>query len=425
MKIVKIILFYFAIVVNLYSQPFIFFNDSPNNDYYDPSWGFANPPSFVELSGPQENKFPVSTQFLISGINCLELNWQSVSGGDWALALAEIGWIGHDITSKDSLIIYLFTASDILSSNLPKIYLEDLNGQKTEKQNLGDYTSNLISGSWKKASIPLTDFVNNPGLADVTNIKTIFFGQNVNDGINHTLFIDEVRMIEKSDSNEAGTPAIPQNVIAKGYDSHIDIMWDLNPENDIESYIIYRKEDNNFVPIGTSGKYDRFFSDFVGQHGVTYYYKVSARDEHLNNSDLSEEVFATTYEMSDDELMTMVQEATFRYFWDYAHPVSGLSRERYNRNGGNTVTSGGSGFGIMAVLVGIEREFITREEGAERILMISKFLRDNADRFQGVWSHWLNGETGQVIPFSQYDNGGDLVETSFLIQGLLTATKIF
>ncbi len=128
MKIVKIILFYFAIVVNLYSQPFIFFNDSPNNDYYDPSWGFANPPSFVELSGPQENKFPVSTQFLFSGINCLELNWQSVSGGDWALALAEIGWIGHDITSKDSLIIYLYTTSDILSSNLPKIYLEDLNG---------------------------------------------------------------------------------------------------------------------------------------------------------------------------------------------------------------------------------------------------------------------------------------------------------
>jgi hypothetical protein len=78
----------------------------------------------------------------------------------------------------------------------------------------------------------------------------------------------------------------------------------------------------------------------------------------------------------------------------------------------------------MAILVGIERNFITREQGLERILKMVGFL-ETADRFHGAWPHWFNGNTGKVIPFSQYDNGGDLVETAFLIQGLLTAQAYF
>ncbi len=125
----------------------------------------------------------------------------------------------------------------------------------------------------------------------------------------------------------------------------------------------------------------------------------------------------------DEDLLTLVQEKTFGYFWDYAHPVSGLARERHGS--GDTVTSGGSGFGIMTIPVGIERGFITREEGAERMRKIVGFLGEKAQRFHGVYPHWLNGSTGKVIPFSSNDNGGDLVETAFLIQGLLTASAYF
>ena len=126
--------------------------------------------------------------------------------------------------------------------------------------------------------------------------------------------------------------------------------------------------------------------------------------------------------MTDDELMDMVQEYTFRYFWDFAHPVSGLARER--NTSGDVVTSGGSGFGIMAMLVAIERGFITRQEGIDRMLKIVSFLQF-ADTYHGVFPHWMNGNTGNVVPFSQYDNGGDLVETAFLMQGLLTAREYF
>lgn len=127
--------------------------------------------------------------------------------------------------------------------------------------------------------------------------------------------------------------------------------------------------------------------------------------------------------ISDEELLTLIQEMTFKYFWDYAHPVSGLSRERLNS--GETVTSGGSGFGIMAIPVGIERGFITREEGAERLLTIVTFLDEKAERFHGAYSHWLDGTTGKAIDFSAKDDGGDLVETGFLIEGLLTVQQYF
>ena len=149
--------------------------------------------------------------------------------------------------------------------------------------------------------------------------------------------------------------------------------------------------------------------------------------------DVLEEVrisFTTAYdtrpkfpEIPDDELLTLVQQKTFDYFWSYGHPVSGLARERLGSE--DTVTSGGSGFGIMTLPVAVERGFVTRAEAADRLRTIAGFLRGTADRFHGAFPHWMNGATGKVMPFSSKDNGGDLVETAFLVQGLLTAAQYF
>jgi hypothetical protein len=121
--------------------------------------------------------------------------------------------------------------------------------------------------------------------------------------------------------------------------------------------------------------------------------------------------------ISDEELLTLIQRQTFRFFYDYAHPSSGMSRERYGS--GDVVTSGGSGFGVMALIVGMERGFITRPEGIARLDKIISFL-GTCDRFHGAWSHWINGSNGDVVPFSTQDNGGDLVETAYMAQGLIT-----
>ena len=127
--------------------------------------------------------------------------------------------------------------------------------------------------------------------------------------------------------------------------------------------------------------------------------------------------------ISDSALLDLVQKQTFRYFWDFAHPVSGLARER--NTSGETVTSGGSGFGIMSIVVAIHRNFISRAEGLARMQRIVGFLKNNAAKFKGAFPHWLNGTSGAVVPFSAKDNGADLVETSFLMQGLLTARQYF
>lgn len=137
-----------------------------------------------------------------------------------------------------------------------------------------------------------------------------------------------------------------------------------------------------------------------------------------------------TLKVSDSFLFKTVQKQTIRYFMEGAEPVSGCARERihidgdYPDNDQNIVTSGGTGFGVMAILVGIERNFYTRKQGFDQLNKIVSFL-ERADRFHGAWPHWWNGETGKVKPFSKYDDGGDLVETSFLIQGLLCVRQYF
>ena len=144
---------------------------------------------------------------------------------------------------------------------------------------------------------------------------------------------------------------------------------------------------------------------------------------------ISNDVLAKSH-WTDEQLLDTIQYQTFEYFWEGAEPNSGMARERlhmddvYPTSPKNTVTIGGSGFGLMAILVGVERGFITRKQALDRFVKIVDFL-EKADRFHGAWPHWLNGETGKVHPFSNKDDGGDLVETAFLVQGLLTVSEYF
>jgi hypothetical protein len=121
--------------------------------------------------------------------------------------------------------------------------------------------------------------------------------------------------------------------------------------------------------------------------------------------------------LSDDALLTLVQQQTLKYFVDFAHPACGMARER--NTSGDVVATGGSGFGVMALVVGINRGFITRDQGLAQFGKILTFL-ETCDRFHGAWPHWLNGNTGKVVPFGAKDDGGDLVETSYMVMGLYT-----
>jgi len=127
--------------------------------------------------------------------------------------------------------------------------------------------------------------------------------------------------------------------------------------------------------------------------------------------------------ITDNQLLDKVQQQTFKYFWDLAHPVSGMAKER--NNSGEIVTTGGTGFGVMAIITAVNRNFITRTQGRDRILKIANFLTNNAIRYYGAFSHWINGASGATIPFGNNDNGADIVETSFLLEGMICARQYF
>lgn len=128
-------------------------------------------------------------------------------------------------------------------------------------------------------------------------------------------------------------------------------------------------------------------------------------------------------QITDSALLTKVEQQTFKYFWDFGHPISGMARER--NSSGDVVTTGGSGFGVMAMLVAAQRNFISRTDALNRVTTIVNFLSTKCTAYHGAFSHWINGSTGATVPFSPQDNGGDIVETSYMLQGLLCARQYF
>ncbi len=403
----------------------VIFSDSPDGDeYYDSSWGFVNAPSQLSLAGTSNNKFPVTADQAYEGAHSLVLSWKSAGGGDWGMAVAGQGWTGYDYTQFDSITYRVSGPSAINRDDLPDLAIEDLSNAKSGRVWLGDYLSGLDGdpGTWQKVAIPIAAIP--AGSADFSKIKTIFHFQRAADNLTHTMWLDDIRVI-KTGSTGISTQPPPQNVAAEGQDSRVDISWQTITNPEIKGISIYRSSSSNsgYQRI-YSGTYPySVYSDFIGKNDSTYFYYVTGVDKNNLETVGSDTVQAAPYAMSDDELLTSVQEATFRYFYDFAHPVSGMARER-NRSG-DTVTSGGSGFGLMTLIAGAEHGFASRENVAALVLKILKFMQNSATRYHGAWAHWINGETGQTIPFSQYDDGGDLVETAFFIQGVLTARQYF
>ncbi len=219
-------------------------------------------------------------------------------------------------------------------------------------------------------------------------------------------------------------PAKGKNI--KINDLNIQIEFSAAPDpSDIKSYFLLSGKPVFDVTIAEDGNTVQLHNPGLLSGYTNYYFSISSELKAKNGytfDGFSNSFFTALDstlkfpEISDDELLTLVQKQTFKYFYDFAHPASGMARER--NSSGNTVTTGGSGFGVMALIVGMERGFITRNEGITHLTKIINFL-ETADRFHGAWSHWIDGNTGHVIPFGTKDNGGDLVETAFMAQGLI------
>jgi len=411
-----------------------FFDNSLTPDTYFYSWGQASGSSTLEV---QNGKLPVERTFFLTPPNALRLEWQSQPGGSWqgAVHLMDVRNRYPEMTGN-SLFLWLYAPEAVRAADLPRIVLltarsglqvAEFPASFTDPIPLGRYAGDLAPAKWVQVRIPLSDFRTAsiyPFRPQLT--QTVVFQQGAADGARHTLIVDEIRIdddVPSAGKDKSRILSAPGNVRAIGYDRHIEVRWD--PVPGTTRYVIYRSSDGKgYAPVGMQLGDTNRYTDFLGQAGVTMYYKVTSSDRNYRQSPQSAEASASTREFTDDELLTMLQEACFRYYWEGADPASGMARENIPGDD-RIVATGASGFAIMALVVGVDRGFITRQQGIERLTKIVNFL-EKAQRYHGVWSHYMNGSTGQTMPvFGMLDNGGDLVETSFLVQGLLAARQYF
>ncbi len=242
-------------------------------------------------------------------------------------------------------------------------------------------------------------------------------------GTSGVAYVDNLRL-----RGPGGAPT-PAGLAANSLARFNRIYWSPVASAGLEGYNIYRADTAGgpYTKLNTAPVDGTRYDDLTGPGAPLYFYKLSSVVSGVEST-LSDFTFAPGYNgLTDDEMMDMIQEDAFRYFWDGAHPGSGMAREGINTgHPATTVTTGGTGFGIASIVVGAERGFITRAAAAARLLQILDFLENDLTRYHGVWAHWNNGSTGATIAFAgAQDNGGDLVETAFLIEGMLIARQYF
>ena len=407
-----------------YDHHVVFDNSIPSGSLYASSTQVVAPSQFDVV----DSKIPVDESHVISPPNALRLTWQSAQGGDWGAGIEVHSNYGRIEFEGDSLSYWLYSEDDLTPESSPRVSLRDSNGLGApDKLLIGDLKV-LPAKRWVHMRIPFSAFSSptkdtSDREFDPRKLNQIYIFQGLDDNKPHTVYIDEISV--ENATSQTSAPAAPGGLAAKGYDRHVELSWTRGASPNLRYYKIYRSLDGkDFQPVGIQKDNLSRYEDFLGASGKTAHYKISAVDKNYQESPLSAEVSAFTREMTDDELLTMVQEGCFHYYWDGAHPNAGMAIE-ITPGDENLIALGSSGFGIMAITVGVERGFITREQGLERMLKITSFL-ESADRFHGVWPHFLDGRTGKFYPyFGKYDDGGDLVETAFLVQGLLTARQYF
>jgi exo beta-1,2-glucooligosaccharide sophorohydrolase (non-reducing end) len=408
-----------------YFQRVIFDNSlTPKTYYY--SGGTAVYPSTLEL---YSGRLPVETKLFYSPPNAIRLAWRSIAGGSWEGEIRVVS-IRNRIADfpGDTLYFWCYSTDAIPAADLPMVELEDESHDFSVRVKIDLPSGDLPAHTWTQVKLPLSAFATESVRPfDPRRLHSVYFAQSATDDTPRTLIVDEIKIDSNlSDSSVPQKLAAPQNLRATGYELHVDLIWDpVADANNLQNYTIYRSFDGkDFQPIGIQRPELTRYTDFIGKTDQQAYYKVMAVDRNYKQSVFSEQASAATRQMSDDELLTMLQEACFRYYWEGADPVSGGTRE--NIPGDNRiVATGATGFGIMALVVGVDRGFITRQQGIERLTKIVDFL-EKAPRYHGAWSHFMNGSTERTLPlFGIFDDGGDLVETSFLMEGLLAARQYF
>jgi hypothetical protein len=412
----------------------VFFDNSNQREVYWQSSAADTAPSELASVG---YRLPVESTVYHTPPNAIRIEWQSAPGGSWD---AQVQFVNFPNRFPDfaggTLFFWVYSPTPIAAADMPNVTLSDargglqvatMPGSYTVEEPLADYTGDLPAGQWVPVRIPFARLRS----ASVyqfrpERLQSVIFHQRRADGKKHVLIVDDIRIDDETAAGAAAAALpVPDGVAAKGYDRHIDVNWQAPAESGAEYYVVSRSLDGGpFVPVGTQRPGVNRYADFIGKSGVTARYQVAAADWQGRQSSPSAAVTAATRELTDEELLDMLQEAAFRYYWEASGTRTGMAHENLPGDD-RIVATGATGLGISALVAAVHRKFVTRDQGLERLEKIISFL-ERAPRYHGAWSHYYNDETGETMPlFGMYDNGGDIIETSYVIQGLLTARGYF
>lgn len=392
----------------------LFTNSRMTGNYFFSKTSFRSP-SFLKNDN---YRLPVNERVFNTPGNSLQMEYVNGKGGNWKANIFREDTRGQDHFNPVKFLSFsIYCTTLALQKELPKLRLifkdSSLSGDWT-------FATDFIN-KWTRFNLHLEPSYKNFKIPE--DVIGVQFSQNGDDGNKHTIFIDDIELLPAA--IDLPVNAKPQIVSCEGYAKHVDISWKPFDDEHVRFIKIYRSENGKtFIPVGIQLPLINRYTDFTGVTGRRYSYKISFLNYQYKETGFSNIVSAATKAMTDDELLTMVQKACFRYYWEGAEKVSGMAKENIPGRT-NMIAAGASGFGIMALIVGTERKFITHKQSVERFLKITSFL-ENAEKFHGAFPHFMNGPTGKVEPFfGERDDGGDLVETSFLMQGLLAARAYF
>ncbi|WP_299580042.1 glucoamylase family protein [uncultured Sunxiuqinia sp.] len=410
------------------AQQVYFFAEGTTNGYYDQ--GLVDLSSLGESQfeytfppgAPQYNdKLPCS-ETAFQGQSALKFNYTSSESGNWIVRIHRPGWENADLTALDSIACYIYSENELPSSALPLIGLRVAKSTGADDDSrryaLGAFNPSIPAQKWTRITFPIKEITSDPenSALDFTRVKAIVFGQSEKNGLSRLLLVDEISAFKSLEQ----IPPVEDLQVA-GYDSHVELNWTA-PQAGL-TYKIYASFDGGENYTLRQETTENNCLDFVPEEGknATLHYRVSSVYQGAESSSVDKSVELEDY--TDDQLLDMTQEYAFRYFWEGAHQASGMALERSNGNG-RTVASGATGMGLMAMIVAHEREYRPKEQVKDRILMILDFL-ENCERHHGAWSHWYDGNTLKTQAFTPDDDGGDLVETSFVAQALIALRNYF
>ena len=366
-------------------------------------------------------RLPVSDSIFFTPGNALSIKYTSAAQGDWYTRIfyADTSRCYYP-NAGDVLSFKLFVASSTMANALPKLSVFQNDSLSSDAIDLTNYITDFQANMWLNVRVPLKDI---RGLHGESAIQGVRFFQGGVDTGTHWLYIDQIEFLPANPPRvKLSSPAVLS--IAKAYDRHVDLTWQLPLTPSIRYIKIYRSADNElFEPVAIRPIFVQKCTDFVPYSNKTYYYKVAWVDYDYLESPFSNVLKAETKTATDEELLDFIQGAHFNYFAERAEVNSGMHAIGFGVDDA-TVSVMETGLSILAHIVGIERGFISRSAVAIRLERVLDFLNKVA-RYNGAFPAMIDGRTGKGIFAIDSVPEADLKGTIYLMQGLLTAQQYF